>query len=83
MSIKLLPETGFIRLSSIIGAPNAVPPIPALLPISRSCWYEGIKSGRFPKPLKIYGQRIALYRVEDIRRLLESGSAQLDSCKED
>jgi len=64
-----LPETGFLRLSQIIGAPNAVPPIPPLIPVARSTWWAGVRSGLFPRPIKI-GPRITVWRVEDIRQLI-------------
>ena len=64
-----LPETGFLRLSQIIGDPKAQPPIPALIPVKKSCWWDGVKSGRFPKSVKI-GPRITAWRVEDIRSLI-------------
>ena len=66
-----LPEIGFLRLSQIIGNPRAVPPIPAIIPIKKSCWWAGVKSGRFPKPVKL-GQRITAWKVEDIRALIAS-----------
>jgi len=66
-----LPETGFLRLSSIIGNPNATPPIPALIPVKKSCWWAGVKSGRFPKPVKL-GPRVTAWKVEDIRALIAS-----------
>ena len=25
----------------------------AIIPVGKTCWYEGMKSGRFPKPIKI------------------------------
>lgn len=65
-----LPETGYVRLSQIIGNKNAKPPIPAVIPVSKSTWWEGVKSGRFPKPLKL-GVRITVWRVEDIYALIE------------
>ena len=71
-----LPETGFLRLSSIIGDPGdpaAEPPkspIPAIIPVSKSTWWAGVKSGRFPQPVKL-GPRTTAWRVEDIRRLCE------------
>ncbi|RJX21236.1 MAG: AlpA family phage regulatory protein [Desulforudis sp.] len=65
----LLPETGFLRLSSIIGDRKSDPPIPALIPVSRSTWLAGVKSGRFPKSIKL-GPRITVWRVEDIRSLI-------------
>jgi prophage regulatory protein len=67
-----LPETGFLRLPQIIGDPSAEPPIPAIIPAGKSTWWEGVKSGRFPKPVKL-GPRITAWRVEDIRALIEAG----------
>lgn len=66
-----LPETGFLRLPHIIGDTKADPPIPALIPISRSSWWQGVKSGRYPSAVKI-GPRCTAWRVEDIRALIEA-----------
>lgn len=66
-----LPETGFLRLPQIIGNPNATPPIPALIPVKKSCWWAGVRSGRFPRPVKL-GPRVTAWRVEDIRDLIAS-----------
>lgn len=65
-----LPETGFLRLSQIIGDPKAIPPIPALIPVSRSTWWAGVRTGRYPKPVRSLGLRITAWRVEDIRQLI-------------
>lgn len=43
--------------------------IPAIIPVKKSCWWDGVKSGRFPKPVKL-GPRITVWRVEDIRALI-------------
>jgi prophage regulatory protein len=67
-----LPETGFLRITQIIGNPKAIPPIPAVIPVSKSTWWEGVKSGRYPKPVKTLGQRITAWRVEDIRALIDA-----------
>lgn len=64
-----LPETGFLRLPQIIGDPKAQPPIPALIPVKKTCWWEGVRTGRFPKPVKL-GPRVTAWRVEDIRALI-------------
>ena len=58
-----LPKTGFIRLSAIL-APNGP------IPVGRSTWWAGVKSGRFPKPVKL-GPRTTAWKVEDIRELIE------------
>jgi prophage regulatory protein len=70
-----LPETGFLRLSQIIGNPKAVPPIPAVIPVSKSTWWEGVRSGRYPQPVRTLGLRITAWRVEDIRALILRASA--------
>lgn len=68
-----LPQTGFLRLRAIIGDAKANPPIPAIIPISKSAWYAGIKAKRYPQPSHALG-RVAVWSVEDIRRLIESVS---------
>ena len=51
-----LPATGYLRLRlrlrAIIGDPKADPPIPAIIPISASSWWAGVKSGRYPQPAR-------------------------------
>ncbi|MHB1214231.1 MAG: helix-turn-helix transcriptional regulator [Thiobacillus sp.] len=65
-----LPESGFLRLSHIVGDPNATPPIYPIIPVSRSTWLKGVRTGRFPQPVKL-GVRTTAWRVEDIRALIE------------
>jgi prophage regulatory protein len=59
-----LPDAGFVRLSSIIAPQGPIP-------IGRSTWWAGVKSGRFPKPVKL-GPRTTAWKVEDIRKLIET-----------
>lgn len=66
-----LPETGFLRLPQIIGDPKANPPIPAIIPVKKSCWWAGVKSGRFPKPVH-FGPRVTAWKVSDIHALIAS-----------
>jgi len=61
-----LPETGYLRLSQIIGDDNNVP----LFPVSKSTWWAGVKAGRYPKPIKL-SPRVTAWSVESIRKLLE------------
>jgi len=56
-----IPATGFLRLPQVL----------ALIPISKSVWWEGCKTGRFPKPVKL-GPRTTAWRAEDIAALVES-----------
>ncbi len=69
----LLPETGFLRLWNILGDSKSNPPTPAIIPVSKSTWWAGVKSGRFPRPIKL-GPRISAWRVEDIRKLISEGN---------
>jgi hypothetical protein len=39
------------------------------IPVGRSTWWAGVKSGRFPKPVKL-GPRTTAWKVEDARALL-------------
>lgn len=66
-----LPETGFLRLPQIVGDQKAKPPVTAVIPVSKSTWWAGVKTGRYPKPVKL-GPRVTAWRVEDIRALIES-----------
>ena len=66
-----LPAVGFLRLKQIIGNPKAKPPVPALIPVKKTCWYEGIKAGKFPKPVKI-SPHVSLWRIEEIMALIAS-----------
>jgi hypothetical protein len=70
-----LPTTGFVRLAQILGKPGPQgadrAPRPPLIPVSKSTWWEGVKQGRYPRPVKL-GPRVTAWRVEDIRRLIES-----------
>ena len=66
-----IPETGLLRIAQIIGDPNATPPIPPIIPVGRTTWWKGVKSGRFPPPLKLGdGGRILVWRAEDIRAFI-------------
>lgn len=65
-----IPATGFLRDLQIVGNRKANPPIPPILPIGRSTWWAGVRSGKYPKGVKI-GPRTTAWRAEDIRALLE------------
>ncbi len=66
-----LPETGYLRLRQIIGDPKAVPPVPAIIPVSKSTWWSGVKSGRYPAPTRALGKRITAWHVDSIRALTD------------
>jgi prophage regulatory protein len=41
-----------------------------LIPVSKSTWWDGVKRGKFPKPIKL-GRRITCWRLADILALIE------------
>lgn len=58
-----LPKEGFVRLPQFLGPGRA-------LPIGRSTWWAGVKSGRFPQPVKLL-PGVTVWRVDDIRAVIE------------
>ena len=66
IEMNRIPDTGFFRLSQIIG--DRRKDIPAIIPVSSSTWWAGVQSGRYPRPIKHYGT--TLWRVRDIRELV-------------
>ncbi|MDL2259721.1 AlpA family phage regulatory protein [Deltaproteobacteria bacterium OttesenSCG-928-K17] len=56
-----MPQEGFARLPQVLH----------VLGIGKTSFWEGIKTGRFPAPVKL-GPRTAVWRVEDIRSLIRN-----------
>jgi predicted DNA-binding transcriptional regulator AlpA len=55
-----VPPTGFVRLAQVL----------EVIPLGKTCWYEGIKSGRFPKPVRLSARCVA-WKAEDIHALIK------------
>ncbi len=70
-----LQEASLLRIKQIVGDPKASPPIPAIIPVSRSTWWAGVRSGRYPQPVRNLGPRITAWHSEDIRKLASQGAA--------
>ncbi|MFN4247920.1 MAG: helix-turn-helix transcriptional regulator [Flavipsychrobacter sp.] len=60
---KTLPETGFVRLPVVLHH----------IPVSKTTWWNGVKSGRFPASIKL-GPGITVWKAEDIRMFIENTS---------
>jgi len=61
MSNEINNMPAFLRLHEVL----------KLYPISKSCWWAGCASGRFPKPVKL-SERTTAWRASDIQALIES-----------
>jgi prophage regulatory protein len=68
------PSTGFLRLTSIIGDEGADPPIPPIIPVCKSTWWQGVKEGRFPPAIKL-SPRVTVWRAADIFALVAQPTA--------
>ncbi len=66
------PSTGLVRLVHILRPLGPVP-------VSKSTWWAGVKSGRFPSPTKL-GPRITCWRAEDIQALIHKGDPIAGPC---
>ena len=63
-----LPQNGLLRIKQVL----------RFVPVSRSNWWAGVKSGRFPKPVKL-SERVTCWRSGDILRLVEGETSYDDA----
>jgi predicted DNA-binding transcriptional regulator AlpA len=54
-----LPTIGYVRLPTIL----------ALFPVSAATWWNMVRDGKAPKPVKL-GPRITAWKAAEIRKLL-------------
>jgi prophage regulatory protein len=59
------PEIGFVRLTQVL----------MVIPVGKSSWWAGVRSGRYPKPVKL-SRNCTAWRAEDIRELINQISEQ-------
>jgi predicted DNA-binding transcriptional regulator AlpA len=59
-----LPDVGFARLTTVL----------AVYPVGRSTWWQGVRDGKFPKPIRL-GARAVGWDVREIRELIERTAA--------
>lgn len=67
MNTCSFPVSGFVRLWQIIGDKET----PPFVPVGRSTWWAGVKSGRYPQPVKL-GPRTTVWRAEEIWALVKA-----------
>lgn len=59
--INTLPQIGFVRLPQIL----------EVIPIGKSTWWAGVKSGKYPTPIKL-SDNTTVWRSEDIHSLIQN-----------
>ena len=45
----------------------------SMIPVSKSSWWDGIKKGRFPKPVRL-GPKTPAWKESDILALIKTGA---------
>lgn len=46
-----------------------LPQVLELVPVSKSHWWQGVREGRYPAPVKL-GPRVTVWNSEDIQSLI-------------
>lgn len=59
-----------LRLKQIVGDPKSDPPVPPIVPISRSGFLSGVRAGRFPAPVKL-SPRVSVWSGLAIQQLVD------------
>ncbi len=60
-NVVLHAPRGYVRLGAIL----------KMIPVGKSTWWAGVKSGRFPQGVKL-GKNTTAWRIEDIEALMAS-----------
>ena len=68
MEPSIIPPTGFVRLPKIL----------EVIPYGKTTWWNGVREGRFPKPIKL-GPNTTAWRCEDIHQLIADLGNQPDA----
>lgn len=73
MKTNQLPQRATAHNSSIPQPPTKflrLPQVLELFPVSKSTWWNGVKTGKYPKAVKL-GQRTTAWSAESIHALIE------------
>lgn len=57
-----------LRITDVL-APNGP------IPVSKSTWWEGVRNGRYPKPIKL-SPKITVWRSDEINQLVQKGTPE-------
>lgn len=74
MNQKYMSPDYFLRLKDIIGDRGTNPPIPALIPISKSMWWLWVARGFAPQPKRI--GRITMWQASEVEAFIQRLACQ-------
>jgi predicted DNA-binding transcriptional regulator AlpA len=60
--LENIPNDGLLRLAQVL----------TFIPVSRSHWWAGVKTGKYPKPRKL-SKRITVWTAAQIRDVINGG----------
>ena len=66
------PSSGLVRLRQIISPDGPIP-------VGKSTWWKGCKTGLFPAPIKL-GTGVTVWRAEEVRSLFDPAYANSGQC---
>lgn len=52
-----------------------LPQVLEIIPVSKSTWWHGVKSGRFPASIKL-GERVTVWRATDIQKFIDDAATE-------
>jgi len=62
-------KEGLLRLKQIIGDSKANPPIPPIIPVSATSWWNGVRGLKYPQPIKL-GPKTTVWRASEVLALV-------------
>lgn len=62
-------QDSLFRLKQIVGDLKSDPPIPPIIPVCATSWWNGVKSGKYPKPIKL-GPKTTVWKGSDLLALV-------------
>jgi len=57
--LENLPKEGLLRIKQVL----------QFIPVSRSHWWQGVKEGRYPQPMKL-SERVTVWKASDIKAVI-------------
>src|SRR5687768_15878503 len=70
------PATSLVRIRQIVGDPTADPPIPAIIPVSKSTWWSWVSRSIAPAPVRL-SSGVTCWRLVEVLALADRAATDL------